>query len=147
MKPAQGSVDAIPPAQAEVVKKPVRYTSEIPEFLLDLDSPEESQRYQRAAAAINSIPPPPSLPMFLGKSILNGSTPMKDDSSVLTMPNHTVLNHLATSSIKNNVLATSATTRYKRKVGPFLSKKIFKIADGSKYVTTVMYKPTSENGD
>jgi hypothetical protein len=54
--------------------------------------------------------------LFLGKSILNGTTPMKDDSSVLNMPNHTVLNHLATSSIKNGVLATSGTTRYKRKV-------------------------------
>ncbi|KAI9721447.1 MAG: hypothetical protein M1812_002209 [Candelaria pacifica] len=146
-KAVQGSVDAIPPAQAEVVKAPVRYTHKIPEFLLDLDSPEESHKYQRAAAAINRIPPPPSLPMFLGKSILNGSTPMKDDSSVLTMPNHTVLNHLATSSIKDNVLATSATTRYKRKVGPSLPWKIFESADGSKYVTTVMYKPTSENGD
>ncbi|KAI9700442.1 MAG: hypothetical protein M1836_002457 [Candelina mexicana] len=130
MKAAQGSVNNASPAQAEVVEAPVRYTSEIPGFLLDLDSPEETHSYQRAAAAINSIPPPPSLPMFLGKSILNGSTPMKDDSSVLTMPNHTVLNHLATSSIKNNVLATSATTRYKRK-----------------YVTTVMYKPTNESGD
>jgi hypothetical protein len=35
---------------------------------------------------------------------------------VLIMPNHTVLNHLATSSIKDNILATSATTRYKQKV-------------------------------
>jgi hypothetical protein len=41
---------------------------------------------------------------------------MKDDSSLLNNPNHTVLNHLATSSIKNGVLATSVTTRYKRKV-------------------------------
>jgi hypothetical protein len=55
---------------------------------------------------------------------------MKDDASVLIMPNHTVLNHLATSSIKNKVLATSATTRYKRK-----------------FLTTIMYKPTSETGD
>lgn len=54
--------------------------------------------------------------MFLGRSILNGTTPLKDDNSVLNYPNHTVLNHLATSSIKNGVLATSVTTRYKRKV-------------------------------
>jgi 5'-AMP-activated protein kinase beta subunit, interaction domain len=53
---------------------------------------------------------------FLGKSVLNGVTPIKDDASVLVLPNHTVLNHLATSSIRNGVLATSATTRYKRKV-------------------------------
>ncbi|KAB8416344.1 hypothetical protein FH972_024864 [Carpinus fangiana] len=105
------------------------YHSEIPRFLADLDEPEESSRFHRASAVLGTQPAPPSLPMFLNKSILNGATPMKDDASVLIMPNHTVLNHLATSSIKNNVLATSGTTRYKRK-----------------YVTTIMYKPTNDNG-
>lgn len=95
---------------------PKEYHTEVPRFLADLDAPEHSARFDRANAAVNTAPAPPSLPMFLGKSILNGTTPMKDDSSVLIMPNHTVLNHLATSSIKNNVLATSVTTRYKRKV-------------------------------
>lgn len=101
------------------------YTKEIPAYLEDLDLPEDSEAYQRAAAAIEKLPPPPSLPGFLGKPILNAATPMKDDNSVLVFPNHTVLNHLATSSIKNGVLAVSATTRYKKK-----------------YVTTIMYKPT-----
>ncbi|OJD09557.1 hypothetical protein ACJ73_10226 [Blastomyces percursus] len=55
------------------------------------------------------------------------ATPMKDDSSVLNMPNHTTLNHLATSSIKNGVLATSVSTRYK-----------------AKCVTTIVYKPTGD---
>ena len=95
---------------------PSRYSSQIPQYLLDLDKAEDSTAYQYAAAAIEKLPTPPSLPGFLGKPILNAATPMKDDNSVLTMPNHTVLNHLATSSIKNNVLAVSATTRYKRKV-------------------------------
>jgi hypothetical protein len=71
------------------------------------------------------MPTPPSLPGFLGKSILNGTTPMKDDSSVLIHPNHTVLNHLATSSIKDNILATSATTRYRQKVRYALSLVLF----------------------
>jgi hypothetical protein len=93
-----------------------RYTSQIPQYLVDLDKPEDAPEYQYAAAAIEKLPTPPSLPGFLGKPILNAATPMKDDNSVLIMPNHTVLNHLATSSIKNNVLAVSATTRYKRKV-------------------------------
>jgi hypothetical protein len=93
-----------------------RYHQNIPKYLLDLDAPEESSRFARANAATANLPTPPSLPMFLSKSILNGTTPMKDDSSVLIMPNHTVLNHLATSSIKDNILATSATTRYKQKV-------------------------------
>ncbi|ODM20392.1 hypothetical protein SI65_03445 [Aspergillus cristatus] len=96
----------------------------IPQYLVDLDKEEEVPAYQQAASVIGDAPTPPSLPLFLGKSILNGTTPMKDDSSVLNYPNHTVLNHLATSSIKNGVLATSVTTRYKRK-----------------YVTTILYKP------
>lgn len=91
------------------------YSSQIPQYLLDLDKAEDSTAYQNVAAAIEKLPTPPSLPGFLGRPILNAATPMKDDNSVLTMPNHTVLNHLATSSIKNNILAVSATTRYKRK--------------------------------
>ncbi|EHL01703.1 putative SNF1 protein kinase subunit beta-3 [Glarea lozoyensis 74030] len=91
------------------------YSSQIPQYLVDLDKEEGSAAYQYAAAAIEKLPTPPTLPGFLGKPILNAATPMKDDNSVLTMPNHTVLNHLATSSIKNNVLAVSATTRYRRK--------------------------------
>ncbi|KAL5047813.1 hypothetical protein BDW71DRAFT_179130 [Aspergillus fruticulosus] len=101
----------------------------VPQFLLDLDKDEESACYQQAVNIIGDAPTPPSLPLFLGKSILNGTTPMKDDSSLLNNPNHTVLNHLATSSIKNGVLATSVTTRYKRK-----------------YVTTILYKPTGNIG-
>lgn len=92
------------------------YRHDIPQYLLDFDQAEESPAYQNAVAAIEKLPTPPSLPGFLAKPILNLSVLMKDDNSVLNMPNHTVLNHLATSSIKNNVLAVSATTRYRNKV-------------------------------
>lgn len=102
-----------------------RFTSEIPQYLIDMDKPEDSREYRYAIAAIDKLPPPPTLPGFLGKPILNANAPMKDDNSVLIMPNHTVLNHLATSSIKNNVLAVSATTRYKRKVRERLYQFIF----------------------
>ncbi|KAH8772835.1 hypothetical protein F5883DRAFT_37859 [Diaporthe sp. PMI_573] len=96
-----------------------------PQYLLDYDNePEDSPISQAAAAAIEKLPTPPSLPGFLSKPILNAATLMKDDNSVLNMPNHTTLNHLATSSIKNGTLAVSATTRYR-----------------DKYVTTIMYKP------
>lgn len=90
----------------------------VPQFLVDADrEDEESDAYQRAADIIEGAPAPPTLPQFLAKSILNAATAsVKDDNSVLSYPNHTVLNHLATSSIKNGVLATSVTTRYKRKV-------------------------------
>jgi hypothetical protein len=107
---------------------PKRYHQTIPRYLLDLDAPEESSRMARASAAASHLPTPPTLPMFLSKSILNGTMPMKDDSSVLIMPNHTVLNHLATSSIKDGILATSATTRYKQK-----------------FLTTIMYKPKKDD--
>ncbi|KAL8652253.1 MAG: hypothetical protein Q9210_002794 [Variospora velana] len=95
--------------------KLVHWGSGVPEFLFDLEQSEESNRYYRSNKGAADFATPPNIPVFLQKLILNGTTPMKDDNSVLNMPNHTVLNHLATSSIKNQVLATSVTTRYKRK--------------------------------
>jgi 5'-AMP-activated protein kinase beta subunit-like protein len=93
-----------------------RYTTTIPKYLQDHDAPESSDEYTKATGVAERLPSPPSLPMFLNKSVLNGVTPMKDDASVLILPNHTVLNHLATSSIRSGVIATSSTTRYKDKV-------------------------------
>lgn len=92
------------------------FRSIMPNALLDMELSETDNLFRQAYNVINDTAGPPSLPLFLGKSILNGNLPNKDDSSVLTLPNHTVLNHLATSSIKNDVLATSVTTRYKKKV-------------------------------
>lgn len=112
--------DAVKKEEAEEEVPPGDFGSAIPQFLADLDKEEDSPAYLQAANVIGDTPTPPSLPLFLGKSILNSTTPTKDDSSVLNYPNHTVLNHLATSSIKNGVLATSVTTRYKRKVGTLL---------------------------
>ena len=87
-----------------------------PQALVDIDLPEDDPRYKQAAQVIQDGPAPPSLPLFLSRSILNGNLPVKDDSSVLALPNHTVLNHLMTSNVRNGVLATSVTTRYKKKV-------------------------------
>ncbi|KAF6845376.1 snf1 kinase complex beta-subunit [Colletotrichum musicola] len=112
--------------RGKAVPSPSQYFHQIPKYLVDFDQPEDSPAYQYAVTAIEKLPTPPSLPGFLGKPILNAAVLMKDDNSVLNMPNHTVLNHLATSSIKNNILAVSATTRYK-----------------NKYVTTIIYKPTT----
>jgi hypothetical protein len=39
-----------------------------------------------------------------------------DDKSVLPVPSHVVLNHLATSAIKGGVLASASTVRYRKKV-------------------------------
>ncbi|KAE9973538.1 hypothetical protein EG328_004379 [Venturia inaequalis] len=114
-----------------VPAEPKSYHGKIPGFLLDLDAPEVGEGKETCAkvnSLVNTLPPPPTLPMFLAKSILNGNPPMRDDASVLILPNHTVLNHLATSSIRSGVLATSGTTRYKQK-----------------FLTTIMYKPTGRD--
>ncbi|KAJ4424642.1 galactose metabolism- protein [Gnomoniopsis sp. IMI 355080] len=106
---------------------PEAFTRTYPQYLADYeadDTPEGQAAAQMAVLAIEKLDTPPSLPGFLAKPILNAATLMKDDNSVLNMPNHTTLNHLATSSIKNGTLAVSATTRYR-----------------DKYVTTIMYKP------
>lgn len=89
----------------------------MPQALRDIDLPEDDDRYKQAARVIQDSAAPPSLPLFLSRSILNGNLPVKDDGSVLALPNHTVLNHLMTSNVRNGVLATSVTTRYKKKVG------------------------------
>lgn len=98
------------------VLPPEAFSRIYPQYLLDYDEPEDSPQAQAAAAAIEKLDTPPSLPGFLAKPILNSATLLKDDNSVLNMPNHTTLNHLATSSIKNGTLAVSATTRYRDKV-------------------------------
>lgn len=136
--------EAVKKEDAEEEVPPGDFGSAIPQFLADLDKEEDSPAYLRAANVIGDTPTPPSLPLFLGKSILNSTTPTKDDSSVLNYPNHTVLNHLATSSIKNGVLATSVTTRYKRKVGLFWSYPWHRDSNPLQYVTTILYKPTGD---
>lgn len=113
---APDAVTKPPHGDLEPKREPVFWGKELPPYLHDVEKLEQTNRYQRSAKAVNEFSTPPGLPLFLGKSILNGTTPMKDDASVLNMPNHTVLNHLATSSIKNGMLATSITTRYIRKV-------------------------------
>jgi hypothetical protein len=48
-------------------------------------------------------------------------SPIGDDNGVLPSPNHSVVNHLATSAIRNGVLAVATTTRYKAKVSHYRS--------------------------
>lgn len=67
---------------------------------------------------------PPVLPPHLEGVILNSDSTEKDNNSILPIPNHVVLNHLATTSIKHNVLAVASISRYSRK-----------------YVTQVLYAP------
>lgn len=67
---------------------------------------------------------PPQLPPHLESVILNSNSNEKDNNSVLPIPNHVVLNHLVTTSIKHNVLAVASISRYSRK-----------------YVTQILYVP------
>ncbi len=113
--PAEEKDNEAEPSYREVVPAD-QFARKLPKYLLDLDQAEDSPVYQHAVLATEKLPNPPALPGFLSKPILNQANLRKDDNSVLTQPNHTILNHLATSSIKNNVLAVSATTRYKSKV-------------------------------
>ncbi|KAL2268557.1 hypothetical protein VTJ83DRAFT_3403 [Remersonia thermophila] len=124
----EAAAAALAPRYREVPRAD-EFRQQIPQYLNDLDQAEDSPAYHNAIMATERLPNPPALPGFLSKPILNVAAMRKDDNSVLPQPNHTVLNHLATSSIKNNVLAVSTTTRYK-----------------GKYVTTIMYKPTTTEG-
>ena len=53
------------------------------------------------------------------------TSPIGDDNSVLPMPSHSVVNHLATSAIRNGVLAVGTTTRYKAKVRSHFNLIVF----------------------
>ncbi|SGZ56405.1 CIC11C00000003814 [Sungouiella intermedia] len=72
---------------------------------------------------------PPQLPPHLENVILNNfnSQDRDNNSGALPIPNHVVLNHLATTSIKHNTLAVASVVRYKRK-----------------YVTQVLYAPLQQ---
>lgn len=72
---------------------------------------------------------PPQLPPHLENVILNNfnSQDKDNNSGALPLPNHVVLNHLATTSIKHNILAVASVVRYKRK-----------------YVTQVLYAPLQQ---
>lgn len=113
----EDSQDQPPERRDKQVLPADAFTRNYPQYLDDYENQEEnSPMAVTAAAAIEMLDTPPSLPGFLAKPILNAATLLKDDNSVLNMPNHTTLNHLATSSIKNGTLAVSATTRYRDKV-------------------------------
>jgi hypothetical protein len=70
---------------------------------------------------------PPQIPPHLEHVILNSFSPQDNNSGALPIPNHVVLNHLATTSIKHNILAVASVVRYKQK-----------------YVTQVLYAPLQQ---
>lgn len=92
------------------------FTSDIPSVFTD---PEVMEQF-----VASEFVTPPQLPPHLESVILNSNSNEKDNNSVLPIPNHVVLNHLATTSIKHNVLAVASISRYSRK-----------------YVTQILYAP------
>lgn len=69
---------------------------------------------------------------------------IRDDNSVLPIPNHVVLNHLGTSAIKNGVLAVATTMRYHQKVHrPFSADNDIIHHDHIQYISTLYFKPVS----
>lgn len=94
----------------------LQYGSDIPPVFTD---PEVMDRF-----VSSDFVTPPHLPPHLESVILNSDAKEKDNNSVLPIPNHVVLNHLATTSIKHNVLAVASISRYSRK-----------------YVTQILYAP------
>lgn len=84
------------------------YTQEIPREMLE-DS---------------TVHPPTLPPHLLNKVLLNQDVDLTCEPSLLPEPQHVMLNHMYALSIKEGVMALSATHRYKKK-----------------FVTTLLYKP------
>lgn len=111
--------------------KRYNYISDIPPIFVD---PKVMEQYYLAIDEQSKLKGqqqqtwlhPPQLPPQLDNVILNNYNQMDrhNNSGALPIPNHVVLNHLATTSIKHNTLAVASVVRYKRK-----------------YVTQVLYAP------
>jgi len=71
-----------------------------------------------------SLHPPTLPPHLLNKVLLNQDIEMSYEPSLLPEPQHVMLNHMYALSIKDGVMALSATHRYRKK-----------------FVTTLLYKP------
>jgi len=104
---------------------PEEYTDVIPSYLT---STVPNYYSDNINVDYNEDEQPPLLPPHLEKVLLNthhkNEDPSKEDPMVLPIPNHVVLNHLYTLSIRDGVMALGTTSRYRKK-----------------YVTTLYYKP------
>lgn len=111
--------------------KTYNYVSDIPPIFEDPKVMEQyylalEQRLRNRNSQDQAWLYAPQLPPHLENVILNNfnSQDRDNNSGALPIPNHVVLNHLATTSVKHNTLAVASIIRYKRK-----------------YVTQVLYAP------
>lgn len=102
--------------EGEVPEEELQYVQEIPEIFANIEALDR--------LSSQDFTTPPQLPPHLDGVILNANWNEKDNNSVLPIPNHVILNHLATTSIRHNVLAVASVSRY-----------------SSKYVTQILYTP------
>lgn len=106
------------------------YTSELPEmFRLDQHKSALSDSYTAKIRRKVNEHPPPQLPAHLESSFINSSAKASKDADGskgwnMPMPSHVVLNHLATASLKHEMLAVATTTRYREK-----------------FITQILYEP------
>lgn len=97
--------------------KDLEYVTEIPETFrfghkVSAMTDSTATRVMRRVAKN----PPPLLPAQLESTFINSSVrASKDEIEETGIPNHVVLNHLATTSIKHDVLAVASTSRYRAK--------------------------------
>ncbi|KAK9721192.1 galactose metabolism- protein [Basidiobolus ranarum] len=98
------------------------YSNDIPEYLTSLDKGDSFASPSSTTDKVTKKPP--TLPPHLEKVLLNSANVSKDDTMMLPVPNHVVLNHLYACSIRDGVMAVAGTTRYRQK-----------------YMSTVYYRP------
>lgn len=105
-----------------ILNKKLTYTSEIPEMFNMGMMSSISESYSSQVRRKVSDCPPPMLPAHLESTFINASVrASKDDQSILPIPSHVVLNHLATTSIKHDILAVATTSRYRAKFSKYSS--------------------------
>lgn len=99
----------------------LEYTSEIPEIYTFATMSSVSEEFVKKAKRKVYLNPPPILPVQLECGFMNkdmdAETLRQDDGTKegSRIPSHAVLNHLATSSIKHDMLGVASTTRYREK--------------------------------
>lgn len=138
LKPQHSPLASLDPTQQTTFE----YTTEIPQAFQSghkLTGIED-----KVAAKIRrkvSKHPPPLLPPQLESKFINTTLrTAKDNVLEMAVPNHVVLNHLATTSIKNDILAVASTSRYRDKFCKYslsgLNNFLLTAA-----VTQILYRP------